>query len=63
MLEIVTIEFRGIDDVLEIGASMIVESCEAGVLRLRNPSYKPPEVQMPESGIIVEPMKRESDNA
>lgn len=45
MREIVTIEYRGIDDVLELGASMIVESCEAGVLRLRNPSYKPPEAQ------------------
>jgi len=63
MDEFVTVEYRGIVGTLAVGSSVVVESCEAGVLRLRNPSYKPPEAQVPESGIIEEPMKSESDNA
>lgn len=35
MQEVVTVEFRGTSDALAPGDTLVVESCEAGVLRLR----------------------------
>jgi hypothetical protein len=35
MDDIVTIEYRGIAGTLVVGSSVVVESCHAGVLRLR----------------------------
>jgi hypothetical protein len=33
----VTVEYRGIVGTLAVGSSVVVESCDAGVLRLRVP--------------------------
>jgi len=35
MDDTVTIEYRGISRAMVVGTSVVVESCEAGVLRLR----------------------------
>jgi len=44
MDDFVTVEYRGIVGTLVVGATVVVESCDAGVLRLRAILPTPPYV-------------------
>jgi len=62
MDDLVTVEYRGVLGTLAVGSAFVVESCEAGVLRLRAaPVATPPVTPTAEPGAQAsdEPSKDE----
>jgi hypothetical protein len=55
MDDFVTVEYRGIVGTLAVGSSVVVESCDAGVLRLRVPKPKPVIEPLPKSEFTSRP--------